>query len=477
MTRPISLKTDPLGSLDTRLAMAEPSAAKSCLGPSATVFGLEGAAEEPPGSMQSGISPNRDYRTLELRESFGAFDVGQQCPRLELDAAVNKCHLLNGLAGPSNPQNTPASNSARECTPEPLQYGMKDLQASPAFEFNNYRFGSFNNLPEKGFFAPRDDDAETSKPQKLRRPFDNQRRALKLPLTGLRGRCIITNRSAMRKPGNPGLVRYVRFGATTSLSCSPPHVTCRLSPSIERKRNYISTYRQKRHCEKWRIARRPTPRKPSPICNSTLEAQIMGNMTPKQADGFDRSLSSSPLHGFGQMPSPARSYNGTHALDGTFDSPQNTPAVRNSKAPRGNQKKKMYVNISFSLYKVHSAPGALPGKVRQYAYEFRKVETDFTSLSGYLPLDVPYRFEKTTGLVAVNDLVFRTYFIIPSRVISLPLDALSTATQYLNNTQVGYCVFGLARIIRLLLTYAIAFVCSLCGVTIRHHRLADVRSD
>ncbi|CAG8009907.1 unnamed protein product [Penicillium salamii] len=337
MTLPKSLKTEPLGSFDTRLTMKYFGGTEFSPNRFAPVVGLDGAAEEQPDTMQMGASPKREYRTLELREPFGGFNLGQNLPRLELDAAVDKCHSLDGLTGPSNPQNTPASNSVRDCTPEPLQHDTKNLQTSHASRGSNADFGCFLDSPEKSLFARRDGDTGPLKPSKLRRLLVSQRQWLESPVSGLGGHRPLASRSAIRKPGKPGVVRYVRFRAAPSLLSSPPHVPSHPLPSIERQQDYIATYRKKKQCEKWKLAHRPTPRKPSSTRISAAKARVLGNFTPRQADGFDRSLSSSPLHRLDQMPFPAQSYGGTHALDGTVESASNTPVVRSPKVARSSQ--------------------------------------------------------------------------------------------------------------------------------------------
>ncbi|CAG7985200.1 unnamed protein product [Penicillium salamii] len=477
MTLPKSLKTEPLGSFDTRLTMKYFGGTEFPPNHFAPVVGLDGAAEEPPDTMQMGTSPKREYRTVELREPFGGFNVGQNFPRLGLDAAVDKCHSLDGLTGPSTPQNTPASNSVRDCTPEPLQYDTKNLQTSHASRGTNADFGCFLDSPEKSLFARRDGDTEPLKPSKLRRLLVSQRQWLESPVSGLGGHRPLASRSAIRKPGNPGVVRYVRFRAAPSLLSSPPHVPSRPLPSIERQHDCIATYRKKKQCEKWKIARRPTPRKPSSTRISAVKARVLGNLTPKQADGFDRSLSSSPLHKLDQMPFPAQSYGGTRALDGTVESAPNTPVVRSPKVARSSQKRRLYAHISFSLYRVQSVPEAVPGKVPKYAFILRKVETEITGLAGYLPLQFPHGFEDSVMIVAVKDLVFHTYFIVPSLVINLPLNAFSTAMQYLKDTPMGYVIFRLARAILSLFSYAAAFFCALCGVSFSQHQPSNTCSN
>lgn len=477
MTLPKSLKTEPLGSFDTRLTMKYFGGTEFSPNRFAPVVGLDGAAEEPLDTIQMGTSPKREYRTLELREPFGGFNLGQNLPRLELDATVDKCHSLDGLTGPSNPQNTPASNSVRDCTPEPLQHDMKNLQTSHASRGSNADFGCFLDSPEKSLFTRRDGDTGPLKSSKLRRLLVSQRQWLESPVSGLGGHRPLVSRSAIRKPGNPGVVRYVRFRAAPSLLSSPPHVPSRPLPSIERRQDYIATYRKKKQCEKWKIARRPTPRKPSSTRISAVEARVLGNFTPKQADGFDRSLSSSPLYRLDQMPFPAQSYGGTHALDGTIESASNTPVVRSPKVARTSQKRRLYAHISFSLYRVQSVPEAVPGKVQKYAFIFRMVETEITGLEGYLPLQFPHSFEDSVTVVSVKDLVFHTYFIVPSLVINLPLNAFPTATQYLKDTPVGNVTFRLARAILFFFRYAAALFCALCGVSFSQHRPSNTFSN
>lgn len=451
-----SLKTDPLGAFDTRLTMNQCSTGDFASISSAPAAGFDGAAEWPPDRMGSESSPKPEYRILELRKSFGGFNVSQKCPRLELDAAVDRCHLLDNLSEPADPQNTPASNSVRECTPECLPCGMENKQESPVPQIDELKFDCFRDSPVKRLVVRRDDEIERSND----------------PVFEAHGK--LTNRSAFRKPANTGEARYVRFGAVPSplpspLS-SPPRVTRRPLPSIERKRDYITTYRQKKQCDKWRIARRPTPRK-RVSRNPAFEVQILGTLTPPQTDRCNRSLSSSPFERNHVSP-PTRSDASKAAIDATVDVVQTAPGISKSTVVRDMQQNKQHLKVSLSIYrnpnKIESSAVGTP----KYACEFRSVKADITDLPRCISLQFPWGFEQTFGPVTVEHLVLRADFEVPRMAIRLALSFLSTAKHELESTRAGTLMLSCFTIMVFLWTNAVALILSQCGVALSYHQLS-----
>ncbi|CAI7622463.1 unnamed protein product [Penicillium bialowiezense] len=436
-----SLKTDPLASDIVPIS-------------SAPVAGLDGAAEGSPDSMRSKSSPKREYRILELRESFGGFNVGRKCPRLELDATVDKYHSLDNLNEPADPQNTPISNSVRECTPDSLSYHIENVREA----VNDLTSDFYQDRPVKSLFARRGDETERSE-----RPGSGTHEHL-------------ANRSALRKPGNSGEARYVRFGAVhsplSSPPLSPPRVKRRPLPSIERKRDYISTYRQKKQCDKWKIARRPTPRKRVSSRNSAFEAQILGALTSTQVRGCNRSLSSSPLSGPIHSSPQARCRPGKSAVDAIADDAPTASVVSNSTVAPDVQQDEEPLRVCFSIYSIQRRVELPAVKLPYWVYEFRTIETRIADIPKHLSLQFPPGCEYIIQPVTVEYLLFRATLIVPRKTMRLVLSLLSFMDRELKSTRAGIMVLSCLNMLLSLVTSVAALIFSLCGVALSYHQLS-----
>jgi hypothetical protein len=485
-----SLKSDPFGVMDTRLMMND-SSADDFLSLHFPAFARsDGLARNP---VEAETSPKRGYRILGPRESFSGFEFGRKCPRLELDATVDKYHLLDGLNEPLDPQNTPASNSERQGTPEPHQLDTANMQTSPAPQIEKFNFDCFSDSPESGLFGkhrlpklrrlsgnprplynapatglgdqrPASDfggfaSLNIPKPGHL---SDNQEgQWFKHPVTGLGNPRPDLNVSAFKKPSDPGSgVRCVRFSLVAT-SPSPPRAMRRPMPPLERKLDDHALYRQKR-CEKWRITR-PTslPRSPSP--------KRMGHSSiPLVPDGTDvrfPSLSSLASCEVKQKLSLAQPDDAHDPVEVATGNAVETAVSHASNASQCTAQDKPFVNVSFSLYRLRQAPRSSAGNIPKYAFEFRKIETDVKSLPDHPFRQFPPEFEHTIGPIVVDDLLFHTCFIVTPLAVELPLAVFSAATQHLTDTQGGTAIVFLARALLLLMKHIAALVLSMCGVT------------
>lgn len=89
-----SIKTDPFGVMDTRLT--NESYADDLLPIAFAPFHLVRAVQEPSGKIQEADAKRGDG-DHELRKSACRFVSDPTYPRLELNAAVDRYHLLDGL--------------------------------------------------------------------------------------------------------------------------------------------------------------------------------------------------------------------------------------------------------------------------------------------------------------------------------------------------------------------------------------------
>ncbi|KAJ5791186.1 uncharacterized protein N7518_008197 [Penicillium psychrosexuale] len=458
-----SLKSDPLGMVDTRLMMTD-SPMDGFFSPLFAPFtGLDGTDERQPSSRQpeAEASPKQAHGSLEFRESFRGFDSSRKCPRLELDVAVDKYHTLDGLAEPLNPQNTPASNSERGSTEESTEslrcYKMENVRTSPAPGTGEFNFDCFQDSPEASFVY-QDDGSESPKPSKLRHLSVGRRQWIKPPVTALANHQPSMNAGDFKKSSNSGpLPRCVRFSPPAASLSSPSRATRRPLPSIERRQDYVAFHRQKKQHRKWKVTGRANPRKSSP-CNIPTKRII-----PKNHDLRDSSLSSLTYRETGQTTHLARVGSGSDAREVRAGNVGDTPVADDPKIT-GNTEQNLpeFLAVSFSLYRTRLAPSSSIEKASKYAFKFRMTRTDLPQQpSPHFPTE----FENTTCHPISDDLLLHTCFIIPARVVLLPLNVIFVATYPLTNTRAGVVMLYLARALLYLLTRTILFVLSKCGVS------------
>lgn len=196
----------PLGSIDTRVTMTD-TPPEGFLSPSfapVIAFGdlpqHENSALDELEPRARELNPTARITTEQLGEALDGRE-GKQYPRLELDPTMDKYHTLDGFAEPKNPQNTPASNSGCDSPHDaPRRDNGEGLRTSSAPAIPALTINWFEDPPdEDSIYLPGDAEDSTK----------NQTRRF----------------SADDKPRSPRPVN-------------------RPLPSVERKQDYIATYRQ-----------------------------------------------------------------------------------------------------------------------------------------------------------------------------------------------------------------------------------------
>ncbi|KAJ6168799.1 hypothetical protein N7497_001642 [Penicillium chrysogenum] len=469
-----SLKSDPLGTVDTRLTMTDSPTDGFCspLFEPFTGFApftrFDGTDKRQPGSQtEAEASPKQAHRILELRESFRGFDSSRNCSRLELDVAVDKYHTLDGLAEPLNPQNTPASNSERGSTEESTEsfrrYQMENLRRSNTPEAEEFKFDCFQDSPEASF-ACQGDESESQKPSKLRRLSVGRRQWIKPPITALANHRPGTNAGNFKNSSNPGsLMRCVRFSPPAA-SLSPPSRAARSPlPSIEKRQDYVASHRQKKQCRKWKVAGRTYSRKSSPCNSPTKRTQSLSARIPKNHDMRNSSLFSLSDRETRQTAFPTRVVSGADAREVRASNVVHTP-VANDSTIAGKTEKNLpaFFAVSFSLYSIRPAPNSSSEKAPKYAFKFRITRTDLPQQPSP---HFPTKFDNITCHPIINDLLFHTCFIVPALVVLVPLNVFFIATYPLTNTRVGAVMLYLVRALLYLLMDIIILLLSKFGVS------------
>lgn len=457
-----SIKTDPFGVMDTRLT--NESYADDLLPIAFAPFHLVRAVQEPSGKIQEADAKRGDG-DHELRKSACRFVSDPTYPRLELNAAVDRYHLLDGLAGPSNPQNTPASNSERESTTEPAEPSTTNPQTSSDNQIDELEFDYFQDLSDGGVFARQGDGSHLPRSSKLRSFPSNQDQWFQAPADASSdyGTLMDTNPS-QKSVVSSSVTRRVRFSPAPSLS--PPRAMRRPIPSIERKRDYVSLYRQKKQCEKWKIGGQPIRRKGPPSPKPAASVQCPKTRNPNGRDVHNLSASSLLPREVNKAHVLIEKLSRDKGMEVTASKARDDSVARDSSLTKTNGQNQQCVNMSFSLFKLRKVSTASAGKVPTYAFKFQSIETEIPCLPGHYIPEFPSEFENTIGPVAAEDLVFHACCLVPSMLVKVPLSAFYAATRYSTTTQAGIITVYLANVLLSLLTRAAATLLSLCGVSL-----------
>lgn len=301
-----SIKSDPLGLIDTRvLTMADHSISGLLSPSSASALSFDDTSQEPPVDTQEPrekrhkTSSRREIATDDvLGEASHRLTWERQCPKLELDVAVDRYHGLDGFAVPLNPQNTPASRSE--------QGGSHELW--PSCETENPRSGSAPQAPaltldwlddkpdNADAYQPADEDADwwRAKEPERRCSVADEPSPVVSPIFALRNAQQAANASPSKELQSPAPAKRVRFPSTPS---SPDHSSCpnhRRFPSVERQLSCISSSQQKKLYVKWKSATRDHFRV-SPHRIPVKTSSPLVNRLNRRPENRFSSLSSLPL--------------------------------------------------------------------------------------------------------------------------------------------------------------------------------------
>ncbi|KAJ5086107.1 hypothetical protein N7532_010878 [Penicillium argentinense] len=419
-----SMRT-PLGRIDTRLAMTD-SAEVDFHSPSfASVVPFDGPHYGGDGEMEE-MDLGVHGRLLEVRstlddsETFPFRESAKQYPPLELDVEMDKYHSLDDFTEPLNPQNTPVSRSAPAS-----RNGCESLQdACRHKNRDNLRTSSAPQIqtmyldwrpPGSSLHLLDGDDALVTRPQTSISPIPRPKKMDEASTSHPRKEIDTVILSA----------RCVRF---TPPPDSPPRHPPRPKhlpvPSVERKQDYIASFRQKKQFEKWRSATHVKAQRTSPYRSPKKATQIPYNPMNLQPEIRFSSLSQSPFHrhdeaGSSNTPRP-KSLAESHTREAgilTVD-PGLTPSV----APR--HQLFDLVAVSLSLHRVHNSiqfSGAgLRAMNLQLTYTIRPMST-------WLQEENPRSAVCNT---AVNDLILHTFFVVPSFLLRVPLSMLHAINQF-----------------------------------------------
>ncbi|KAJ5115442.1 hypothetical protein NUU61_001201 [Penicillium alfredii] len=458
-----SMKSGPLGIIDTRLTMTE-STADGLLSPTfASVLEFDGQVQRPPDAqrpdhaiygarpMKQGFSPD------EVREPFRGLGAGKRYPRLELDVAVDQYHTLDGFMEPANPQNTPASNSEQASNHGICQRcEAENLRTESASQKRELSYNWFDGKLEESF-AESGDEGEWPKFHKQPLSADSEPFGVP-PITAMNNFQQTSNAYSAKDLEDPvSPVRYIRFSPDTSPSRPSPLIQ-RPLPSVERNRDYISSYRQKKQFEKWKGTQRSHAQRLSPYHSPSKTPQLRVNYLNKRPDIHFSSLSNLPFAKSVQCCIQPQDEPGHDATGATV--PEITDVAADGSMPAhraASQNRIEFIAISLSLYRLRNPEQSSPG-ARASMFQVRMNSTTFTT-------DALPDKKRIVCRSPADELLLHISLIIPGIVLQVPLAVLS-AVQRIHGSRIGNAALAIANAILSLAVTSIIYVMSLCGLDV-----------
>ncbi|KAJ5121793.1 hypothetical protein N7448_002926 [Penicillium atrosanguineum] len=464
----------PLGSIDTRVKMTD-TPPDGLLSPSfASVIAYGNILQREPPTLNEMDSRAREPKSMqrittdELGEGLDERDE-ERYPRLDLDPAMDKYHILESLTEPTNPQNTPASNSgcdspgdvSRRSNGEGLRTSSAPI--TPALTINWFEDQPVESLY---YLLGEADDGTKNQNQKRRFSADDQPRSTS-PITVPKE--VHLQATADVNPIGDDIekaattLRCVRFTPPLDLSParSPPRSSRAVNqplPSMERKQDHVSTHRQQNQNEKWRDPNRARGNRVSPNRSPVRACQPSSNPSSDQptvrflspskcAFGGDRLHSTSLFQSSSDQEAPE--------MSGALT---DEPTATNGFASSG-QGFDLAV-ISFSLY-LFRYPGSSRAGVFQARINCTVIPVKHSPQEGKTNKTVVTR-------MAVDDLLLHTYVIVPALILRLPLLGVSVAKQF-KHSRLGIATTYFVNILWAMALRAFYYVLLRLGQDVYYH--------
>ncbi|KAJ5573404.1 uncharacterized protein N7459_007831 [Penicillium hispanicum] len=301
----------PLGIIDTRVTMTD-SPVDGLLSPSfASVLAFDDARHDTLAldNLDNDNSPDRSMSPKDQHASNDARPVRhrewgspRRCPRLELDVALDKYHILDGPTETLNPQNTPASNSGGNSPSEGRRRrNAENLRTSSAPESQPLNF-YFEDQQAGGLMYLSGDGEGRFKTPRRRFSASDERGSVS-PTATSNDRHQNANVTPIKGFKDASSARFVRFTPPNSPPRRQTRSPQRPLPSVERKQDYITSYRLRKQAEKWKGANRSLEQRISPYRSPPKPSQLMARSLNRQPEIRFASLSKIP---FRRDESPAK---------------------------------------------------------------------------------------------------------------------------------------------------------------------------
>lgn len=364
-----------------------------------------------------------------------------QLPRLELDVAMDKYHVLDGPADLLIPQNTPDSANA-----SPSE-GHREYKAE------NPRTRSIPQAPvltldwleDRESINPRSEGKEKPQSPKRRFSVSDEPRPTS-PITQGYNDCPTANFSPIKDLAETIATRCVRFSPPESPPCRSPRSGSRPLPSVERRQDYISLYRQQKQHEKWKGASRAFASRVSPR-RSPVKVQPSTTLNPRPEIRFS-SLSkvlfrpddlASRLHGTQRAQSPEP--------DSMLED------IRSNKGVPPPERVYDLVVLNFGLYRPRH-PEYLPYDSK---WAFVRIRMSPTFIPARSLAEEAQGTKQIVCRLPAEDLLLHFIVVLPYFFVRIPLTALAKAGR-LANSRASLTILDIFRIFWALLAASIKFV-------------------
>lgn len=405
---------NPLGHIDTRLTMTNSLMDDDIHSPS---FASEIAFYD----MQPNDEGTEETDLLIDPREILPQRSGKRYPRLELDAGMDKYHTLDGFTEPLNPQNTPASHT-HSGSGSPLGTcrriktdGLRTTSAPHAFYIDWRPPGSSLNLLES-------DELLSCQPRRC--SADDEPRST-TPISRIK----MSDKVVDPHPKRPlvdiiSSTRCVRFTPPLSPSSNSPDPITHPLPSIEKDRDRIATFRQRKQFAKWRAATRAKNQRASTYRSPKKSAQPSSSRLNTQPE-ICFSSSKLPLHEV----TDSREYTRLQEDIGAY-----IHANENKSATQLFN----LVAVSLSLYRVRKSTKRTDSGLRatnlQLSYSLRPI--------GHQIQDDEAR--NLMSYATMNDLLLYTCFIVPEFALRVPLAIFHSLNRFAH-TRTGLAVLFVLR--------------------------------
>ncbi|KAJ5179147.1 hypothetical protein N7492_002357 [Penicillium capsulatum] len=442
----------PFGSLDTRVTMTD-SLADGLLSPSfASVLAFDDSPGDNHGlgdmcSRLKNVHPARPHKPDNAHEK-----PRRAYPRLELDAIMDKHHALDGLAEPLNPQNTPASNSGHDSPDEADPRRQTDNLRTTSAPHLNLRW--FENQPDGSllFVAGRGDEAAGT--QKRRFSADDEPRPTTLLKTIHQ---TPGDKSHRESEDAASSFRCVRFTPPPESSQQrSPRLVQHPLPSVERKQDYIASYRQQRQYEKWKGP------------NRALSQRLSPYRSPPKIPKSARSFNQEPNFHFSTASKLPFNQDESSCAESAQETSDDVPLGLRDLAPReagdahdSTQRRPAYdlVAVTFCVYRFrdHGPEGV------------SHIRVDSAVVPASHLLQETGQEKNAVIRTSVDDLLLHTCVIMPAFILRVPLAILSAADRIAASRVAIVTINALRMLCAVFVRFVTTIVARMLGQDVSDH--------
>ncbi|KAJ5636838.1 uncharacterized protein N7484_010151 [Penicillium longicatenatum] len=383
-----------------------------------------------------------------------------QYPRLELDVAMDKYHALDGPTELLIPQNTPNSTNGSPSEGH-RGYEAEILRTRSAPQAPVL---TLDWLEDRDSINPRIEGKGRRQPPKRCFSVSDEPRS-NSPITQGNADCPTVNSSPTKDFAESITTRCVRFSPPESPRCRSPRSGSRPLPSVERKHDYISLYRQQKQHEKWKGAARAFAPRVSPR-RSPVKVQPSTIFNPRSEIRFS-SLSNVLF----RQDDLATHLQGTQRAQSPEADPMLEDAHSNKEVP---PQERVYdlVVLNFGFYRPRHTEH-LPCDSK---WAFVRVRMSPTFIPARSLVEEAQQTKQIVCRLPAEDLLLHFIVVVPYFFVHVPLTALAKAGR-LANSRAGLTALDILRIVWALIATFVKIVAHrVWGMKLGYHANVNAKS-